>query len=395
MLNLELSTFHGDFEELDALATLLDSFHEQFSTQVTTKRMHWMTSWSDLINVASLGNGPDISQIGNTWISSLIGLNAIRPFKHQELEKLGGSLLFPDAGIPTQGWSVPWTSYTFVVCYRKDLLTEQGVEPEKAFETQISKLEIIQKLRNSVFESAWLAPFVPTPYPDMLHIAASWVWGAGGELVTCDQRQPKIAFTQPKAMQGLLGWLESYRAVSPAYRLNTRDCINLFSQGKVCAMLSGIRIANAMFEAADPETRKNIGFAPISNKPWIGGDSLVIWKHAQRDPEREKLALALVKLLTSRQGVVQFCRQANSMPARQDALEELYPKKHPLSATAQFVSKNGKRYPSISQWRSIEHQMVQTLDSIVHEAYSNPGRPSDEILKKYLTPLAERLDRTM
>ncbi len=365
MTHLELSTFHGDFEELDALTNQLNLFHEQFGARVSTKRMHWMTSWSDLISVASLGSGPDVSQIGATWISSLTGLNAIRPFKRQELADLGST--------PAQAWSVRWTSYTFVLCYRKDLMSQHGLN----------------------LESAWLAPFVPTPYPDMLHVAASWIWGAGGELVDCDKRQPCIAFTQPPAMQGLTGWLESYRAVAANYRLSARDCVNLFGQGKVTAMLIGIRMANAMYEAADPQTRNNIGFAPVSNASWVGGDSLVIWKHSQRDPERETLALNLVKLLSSKTSVVQFCKQAHSMPARPDALKERYPASHPLSATAQAISKTGKRYPAISQWRSIEHQMVQSLNIIIHEAYLNPSRPSQEILKKHLEPLAERLNRTM
>lgn len=390
MLNLELSTFYGDFEELDALAQLLEIFNRQSSATVKTKRMHWMTSWSDLISVASLGSGPDISQIGNTWISSLTGLNAIRTFKAGEIKAIGGEQLFPQGETPHPCWSIPWTSYAFVLCYRKDHFAEKGIDPARAFSRPDETLETIKKL-----DDGWLTPFVPNPYPDMLHIAASWVWGSGGELVVCHNNRPQIVFDQPAAMHGLRNWLDSYRAVPPEHRLNSRDCMTLFQQGKASAAIIGVRMANTMLGSVDEKTRQQIGFAPLSQTPWVGGDSLVIWKHAQREAEREKMAIELVKFLTSPENTIQFCRSANSLPARRDALEALYPPSHPLHTTVQTISKNGRCYPAINEWRSIEHQLVQELDSIVHEAYKSPARTSAEILEKHLQPLAQRLNRTM
>ncbi len=390
MLNLELSTFYGDFEELDALSRLLEPFNEQTRALVKTKRMHWMTSWSELISVASLGSGPDISQIGNTWISSLTGLNAIRPFKPSESQAMGGDLLFPNAETPNPCWSIPWTIYAFVICYRKDHFAEKGIDPASAFSSQAATIETIQKLGE-----AWLTPFVPNPYPDMLHIAASWVWGNGGELVAYKNNRPQIVFDQPAAIQGFSNWLESYRAVPASHRLNGRDCMGLFQQGKASAVVSGMRMANTLLASADEKTIENIGFAPISSMPWVGGDSLVLWKHSQREAEREKVALELVKFLTSKENVIQFCQAANSLPARQDALDTLYPSSHPLHETVQAISKSGRRYPAINEWRSIEHQLVQELDTIVHEAYRNPAQTSQEIVEKRLHPLAQRLNRTM
>jgi len=395
MLTLELSTFYGDFEELDAQAQLLDTLNQQAGLQVKTRRMHWMTSWSDLISVASLGSGPDVSQIGNTWISSLTGLNAIRAFKAQEAQALGGDLLFPNGKVPAPCWSIPWTSYAFVFCYRKDLLEAEGIDPETAFASQQNTLETVRKLAESSNKGAWLTPFVPSPYPDMLHIAASWVWGSGGELVVTKNNRPQTAFDQPESLDGLAGWLDTYRAVSPSHRLNARDCMSLFREGQTAAVVAGARAANTMFESCDEEMRANIGFASISKIPWVGGDNLVIWKHSQREVEREKQALSLVKFLTNPENVMQFCKQAHSLPARRDALDNLYPSEHPLYQAVQTINRNGKSYPAINEWRSIEHQLVQELDSIVHEACKSTARSSREILENHLRPLSGRLNRTM
>jgi multiple sugar transport system substrate-binding protein len=395
MLTLEISTFFGDFEELDGLARLLETFNQQERVSVKSKRMHWMTSWSDLVSVASLGSGPDISQVGNTWVSSLTGLNAIRTFKPAEIDAMGGALLFPNAEISGPAWAVPWTSYTFVICYRKDWLEGQGLDPQTAFTSSPATLATIRALGHASQKGAWLTPLVPSPYPDLLHIAASWIWGFGGDLVSMRNNHPQVVFDQPNALEGLAAWLESYRLVPPSHRLSARDCINLFQQGKAGAVVAGIRAASAMIANLDPGLRAQVGFAPVSPTPWVGGDSLVIWKHAQREAEREQHALALVAHLTSRENVLQFCQAAHSLPARQDALDLLYPEGHPLREAVQTTSQRGRCYPALNQWRSIEHHLVQCLDTIVHEAYNNPGRDSLEILEKHLHPLAERLNRSM
>jgi multiple sugar transport system substrate-binding protein len=390
MLHLEFSTFFGDFDELDTLLQLLGTFNKNRKANVKTKRMHWMTSWSDLVNVVSLGSGPDVSQIGNTWISSLTGLNAIRSIKPIEAQDMGGDALFADRQIPSPCWSIPWTRYAFVICYRKDNFAAKSIDPTTAFANQPAAIESIRTLGDE-----WLAPVVPHPYPDLLHIAASWVWGNGGELVAQENHHPQVVFDQPAAMQGFWGWLESYRAISPDRRLSARDGMVLFTQGKISAMVLGIRMAQAMLSAIDPKMHPAIGFAPISQVPWVGGDSLVIWKHAQREPEREKLGLDLIKFLTSKDNVVEFCRLSHSLPARQDALEELYTPDHPLHETIQVIDKQGRCYPVINAWRSIERQLIEVLDSIIFEAYKNPTRSSQEILERHLPALAQRLNRTI
>lgn len=395
-MNLELSTFHTSFTDIETIHRVLDPFAAKHpEIMVKLKRMHWMTSWSDLISVASFGSGPDISQIGDTWISSLTGLNAIRPFKEDETAQMGGDQLFSN-NPPSPVWALPWSKYCYVICYRKDLLEDQGINPQTAFSNQRNLAQTIQTLKEASRLGQWLMPFVSQPYPDLLHIAAAWIWGAGGDFLNLDQRQPRIVFHKPEALRGWKLWLEAYRAISPGYqRLNAHDSFSLFSQGQACAVVANIRMATSLLETADETTREMIGFAPLSEVPWLGGDSLVIWKYTQREALREQMALELVKYLTSAEGMYQFCKRSHSMPARDDTLQQLYPQGNPLHEAVAYINQHGRRYPAINQWRPVENQLLQELDLILHKGLLQPDTPAEEIFEQHIAPLAERLNRTL
>lgn len=396
MLNLEFSTFHVSFNDIETIHQVMGSFAKlNPQTHVKLKRMHWMTSWSDLISVASFGSGPDISQIGDTWISSLTGLNAIRPFQTEEISPHAAQDLF-STGVPAPLWAMPWTKFSYVVCYRKDLLAVNGIDPKVAFSNQKELTKTAARLKHAEKPGQWLIPFVSQPYPDLLHIAAAWVWGAGGDFLNCDQRIPQVVFHKPQAIHGLTQWVENYRSVSPGFqRLNMTDCVDLFANGQATAVVANIRMAAALYENADEATRAQLGFAPLSEAPWVGGDSLVIWKHTRREPRREQMALELVQYLTSAEGQRLFCRPSHSMPAHLSTQRELYPAEHPLHDAIFYIHEHGRRYPAINQWRPVENQLIQELDLILQKALLQADTPAIEILNLHIPPLAERLNRTL
>ncbi len=69
-----------DFEEDERIwAELMDEFSTRQKVKVNIKRMAWETAWAELFSYTSLGTGPHVSHVGNTWVSSLARMNALRP----------------------------------------------------------------------------------------------------------------------------------------------------------------------------------------------------------------------------------------------------------------------------------------------------------------------------
>jgi multiple sugar transport system substrate-binding protein len=404
MVEIELSMIPDADIDLQVMKSLLARFSEQTGVKVKLDTMTWGTAWTDFITIASHGKGPDISHIGGTWVSSLATMNALRPFSPQEVELMGGdiaflaptwqsSMLYGDDRV----WAIPWTGYTYVVCYRRDLLGEAGIDGTVAFGSIESLSATLRKLVQSNLEIPWLIPSAPAPYSDLVHLAASLIWEAGGDYVRIDETGEEIVFNSPQAMSGLKAWLELYRYNPKAYaNLNQFDGSNLFARGKAAVVVSDNRFASTvLLDRAEDIVKKNVGFAPLTGSPWYGGASLVIWRHTQGYPDKERAAVELVHFLTGREAEERWGREVHSLPARKEVLEEIYPAGNPLSHTFTQASELGRAYPAVPLWRRLEYQIAQGLYQCLQEALDQGNKDIETILHEHMDPLAERLNLTL
>ena len=400
MLEIELSSIPDAEVDARILAEMLEDFRIKTGTKVHLRKMTWGSAWPDLMTIASHGKGPDVSHIGGTWVSSLAMMNALRPFKSAEVESMGGSQAFM---APTwestrqyndpRVWAIPWTSYIYSICYRKDLLARASIKETAIMGEFQAMADALQKLqKTNVAETPWLNPYIPAPYTDLLHIAASWVWSAGGDFILPDGSQ--VVFDSPQAISGLSHWLETYKAVPDAYKqLGWPECVELFRQGRAAAVLTDIRAANNFIsKESNPLIRDNLGMIPITNVPWTGGGNFVVWQHVLGYPERERASIELVKFLTNRENGLRWAREVGSMPARLDVLQEIYPPQNPLhSATMQSAS-HGRAYHTVPLWRRIEYQIAQELGACIQDANARPTESAETILRARMEPLARRLN---
>src|SRR5260370_17937150 len=92
---------------------LLDQFESESGIRIRLRLLLWDTAWSDLVKVALYGDGPDVSEIGSTWLGDLVAMNALRPSAEAETASLerpspflpsagqGGRLTAPTQPLPT------------------------------------------------------------------------------------------------------------------------------------------------------------------------------------------------------------------------------------------------------------------------------------------------------
>jgi ABC-type glycerol-3-phosphate transport system substrate-binding protein len=137
---------------------------------------------------------------------------------------------------------------------------------------------------------------------------------------------------------------------------------------------------------------KNIGFANITNVPWVGGNSFVIWDHTRIYLERERAAVELVKFLSSKEANLQLRQKGGFLPPRMDALNESYPSGNPLRDVVLSAARRGRSYYNAQHWRRVEAQLCLELGAAVKEARENPAADSAAILRTRLEPLARRLN---
>jgi multiple sugar transport system substrate-binding protein len=399
MIELELSTIPDSDLDLQVLTRLVNEFADSNQVRVRISTMTWSDAWTDLLTIASHGRGPHISHIGGSWTSSLIMMNALRPFQSSELEKLGGASAFMQ---PTwlstclhgeqKSYAIPWTGYIYVICYRRDMLKQAGIEEATAFGSIEALGATIKKLSQSSLEIPWLNPPIVAPYNDYLHMAASWVWGSGGQFI--DDSGTKLVFDSDSTIRGVTAWLETHLSVRPEHaEIDTIAGLELFAQGKVAAILTDIRNADSFFARENlPFALEDMGVATLTEVPWCGGGSFVIWNHTRGEPEHEKAAVALVQFLNSKENQLLWANVVKSMSARLDTLEEIYQPGHPLREAVMLAANRGLPYMSVPLWRRVEHQLAMALGGILDEARQNPTKEPSQIVRDSLEPLARRLN---
>jgi multiple sugar transport system substrate-binding protein len=396
MNELELSLLtHGP----DAAAVLrpwLDKFEAKHQTHIEAHVLEWEAAWPELVKASLYGHGPDLSEIGSTWIGSLVDMNVLLPFSANELKACGGASAFLpsvwqrvlEAG---QGgiWAFPWLAYTRLIYYRRDLLEKAGIDERSAFESHEQLEQTIRRLSECNVAIPWC---VPTRHSrDTLHNIASWIWDAGGNFASADGKH--ILFNEPEARAGMRAYFDLYRHLAPSAR-NRDESDGLFKQDQAAVIMSGPWLwpLDARRPDVDPEVARNIGVAVPLKTAFIGFSYLVVWKHTRHEGVTRKLAGELVTPTI----LADFSsRSGGPLSVRLDAL-----KSSPLAGETNYETmvqalKTGQTFPQISLWGLIEEKLALALDKIWEEILSVPHPDIDAILNRNLDPLVQRLEFTL
>ncbi len=171
-------------------------------------------------------------------------------------------------------------------------------------------------------------PYVPFPYNDFVHMAASWVWSSGGHLI--DNRGKQVLFNSPATLAGLKAYFKLLRRSPNATYLGTDECMQMLMQGKAAAVLTDARAQSWLICRMTDQKHENIGAASLLSIPWSGGGNLVIWRHTYGFPDRLEAAFKLAEFLTRKSTMLELGHKLTSFRRVIDALDELIPADHPL-----------------------------------------------------------------
>ena len=391
MVELEFSMMTRGPDTLGIVQAALKPFEAKNHIQVHVNLQTWESSWTDLVKAALYGHGPDVSEIGSTWVGNLMVMNALRPFGAADIAALGSPESFfasvwrsGQAGSDIQ-WAIPWLVDTRVIYYRRDLLRKAGVDATTAFDTPALMTQALERLRGSGVEMPWVMLTNLTLVT--LHNLASWVWNAGGDFLSADGKS--VLFDRPEAMAGMAAYFGLYRYfASKAANLGTEATDLMFQEGRVAATLSGPWAW--MRRLADPEMTANTGLT-LPCIPFIGGSHLVVWQHAHQSTA----ALELIQYLTSPAVQVKLWPGCGLFPARADVSNMAPFGEAPLKQLADRLREAGRAFPSFSMWGLVEDKLKVVLHKIWGDILAVPEPDVEAILHRHIDPLAQRLNTTL
>lgn len=102
----------------DDMIKLLAGFKQQYpniNVQVTV--LDWGSAFTKITSAVTSGEGPDVTQLGTTWVGAVSALGGLRPFTADEVTSMGGqSSFFPAAWNTSHQYNttditaIPWSS---------------------------------------------------------------------------------------------------------------------------------------------------------------------------------------------------------------------------------------------------------------------------------------------
>lgn len=373
----------------------LDKFERQAHLHVKLKEMNWDTAWGDLLQIALYNQGPDISEIGNTWLGSLAGMNALRPFRPQEIRYLGGPEVFiasawQSSSLPDEDQiiAIPWLTDTRLICYRRDLLAKAGIDEKTAFQTPENLLETLACLEGIGISG----PFIMPTTEEVLHNLASWVWGAGGDFRTPDYKHLSIA--EPEALHGITNFFKLHQYFAPEGRgLDIWDSDNVFLKGEAAVALTGhwLKMEMNNHDTVLLEVVENLGVCKIPGIPFVGGSSLVLWKHTLQ----ERGAIELIRYLTNPQTQSDCCRKTSMLPTRIEVLAGEPFEADPFYQVIADNLKIGRAFQSSNRWAAVELRLAAMINQFWADLFTHPEFDLQREVVRRVTDVTNKIERTL
>ncbi len=373
-----------------AIRPLLNQFEADYGVRVRLRLLSWDTAWSDLVKVALYGDGPDVSEIGSTWLGDLVAMNALRPFAEAEIAALGR----PGAFLPSawqggrlagqnQTWAIPWLAGARLVFWRRPLFAAAGLEPRASFKSAAEIETVLARLAGSGVPVPWTVPTGLT-HTSLLN-AASWVWAAGGDFVTPDGK--RTLFSQPAARAGLRDYFALGHYLAPSVRRLTglQPDDQFLAQAGTAVTISGSWLFRVLRERG---LAGEVGLALPPGASFVGGSHLVIWKHT-RHPQA---VLDLVNFLSEGRTQIAYGQRVGLLPTRLDALTG-----EPFAGDDWWQLairglKTGRSFPVTRSWGLMEDRLTRELKALWDEVLVDPELDLEAAIARHLEPLAMRLD---
>jgi multiple sugar transport system substrate-binding protein len=369
--------------------------------RVNVTVLNWESAWSKITAAAASGQGPDLLELGTTWVAAISSMGALEPLSDQQVATAGGAGAFYPAvwGTThryddTRIYALPWYADARAAYYRTDVFKKAGVNPRDAFLNWGSFKQAMQKINGVEIDGRKIAAL---GYPgkndwNVVHNLAPWIWNAGGDLLTIDKKHSAI--NSPEALQAIT-YYTSFAAEGlvplSALEKDSTQMESGFFNNQYAVIFSGpwvlkqLNTPKAKGGQAETMAARNFDIAPYpaglkGSQTFYSGSDLSIMKSSKNKDEAWKL----LQYLTSRDAQVAYSKMSGMLPTRVDAANDasLMADKHYAEFVAQI--RNGRHYPSITGWGPLESVYLKDIGNMFDIVAGVKGKYTPQAIKQQL-----------
>ncbi|UAL53240.1 MULTISPECIES: sugar ABC transporter substrate-binding protein [Metabacillus] len=378
-------TVWGMGEEAKSLPKIADEFEkENPKIDVKVQAIPWDTAHDKLLTAVASKKGPDVLQMGTTWIPEFASANALMdltphikdypeldPAKYYE-----GSVETTKFEDKTVG--VPWYIDTRVLYYRTDLLKEAGYNeaPKTWNELQDAAKKLSERGKGKYGISL-----------DIKEQSLAFMFARQNGSTLLDE-QNKPLFNEPEfteAVEYLNGFFKNGSA--PKDELGI-DIIQGFRDDGILPMfISGpwmIKLINDQAPELEGKWATAVLPAKENNISALGGSNLSIFEHTKN----KDASLKFLAYMSKPETQLKWMEMTNSLPSTKAAWEDESLKENPLYKTFGEQMKHSQSMPVMKEWEKIAQTYLSTFEKIyrggadVEKELDQFNKKSEEILNK-------------
>ncbi|WP_151733880.1 sugar ABC transporter substrate-binding protein ['Paenibacillus yunnanensis' Narsing Rao et al. 2020] len=306
--------FMGTSDTVDPIAKMYEE--QNPGIKVDVQAIPWDSAHDKLLTAVASKDGPDVVQMGTTWIPEFAAAGALMdlaPYIEQYPE-LQPDNFFEGAVQTTQyegkTVGIPFYVETRAMFYRTDLLAEVGYPegPKTWDELKDASRKLVEKGGAGHYA-------LPVEGKDSI-FPAIFAWQNGSELID-ENRQPQ--YNQPAYVE-MVEYLKSFydEGLSP---LGTDlDTVSAFKEGTMGMFISGPwMIQTVKDKAPEIDGKWAVTTLPAkeTNVSSIGGSNMSIFSYTKNADEAAKF----LSFMASQEAQLKYYETSNSMPALKAAWE--------------------------------------------------------------------------
>ncbi|QKW34894.1 extracellular solute-binding protein [Actinomadura sp. NAK00032] len=366
----------GTPEQTKFLDTVETEFKQKHpGTDVQIKYVPWPQVATTFQKAAAGGEGPDVTEIGNTDVQSHIEQGSLAEVTDEFKGWADGKTLNKTAleNDTSNGkiYAVPWYGGVRGVWYRTDWFQELGIQPPKSWADLTAAAKKVQDSKK--------VPGIGIP-SDQTNALLSFIWGNNGQVAVKEGSSWKGQLDQPAAVEAakFYAGLVATEKVAPEKYIGKNELEGPqrdFALGKLGMYIDGSWALKEMKKISEKDADKWAVF-PIPSKAggnapvMAGGSDVAVWK----DSKAKKAAFDYITVLNNAKNAKAWADYSGFSSMRSDVKFS-----DPKLEIFTEIATNTKFPPIGAGWAEFE-QAKKVLPNTIKAIMQ--GKSADEEMKK-------------
>lgn len=351
--------------------------------RVEVQPLPWTAAHEKLLTAYAGDSLPDVSQIGNTWVSEMAAIGALSPTPGGAADLLNDQFpaVLETNTIGGQAVATPWYVDTRLIFYRSDLLARAGHDAPPR--TWADWKAAMHGVKRAAGEGNYAILLPLNEFEQLL------TFGLQGEAPLLRDENARGNFSSPSFVAAL-AFYRSLFDEGLAPRVSATQISNVwteFERGFFSFYFSGPWTIGEFRNRLKPETRWATAGVPGPTGPGAsapGGSSLAVF----RSSPNQEAAWALVRYLSEPDVQMRFNAITGSLPARESAWAAPAIADDPLIQPFKGQLSRARAVPKAPEWERIVTEMQIVAERMVRGEYTPEtaaaeiDRRADRLLEK-------------